>query len=152
MTSRILQLIVIVAIAAGCGLGRSANADGWWDEGVHAVDGYWVTEERPCEQADPEICAAAVETAKAVLLERQPAATVTSAVLAGYPNQQGEHANEITINLGGLHKPQFVILDLADGTRRTVALTCGPDLSTEQTITNTVCWETDFDIWRVSGT
>ena len=141
-------IVVATAIVAAC---ARPNADGWWDQGVHAVDGYWVTEERVCEPETDEQCSAAIEIATSILVDELPGATITKAVTAGYPMQQGRHSNEMTIVLGGLHKPKFVIFDLAGGPRRTIGLTCGPDLGVQAAIQPTVCWETEFEVWRVRG-
>ena len=143
-----IGIVAAAAVLAGCG---SRNVDGWWDKDAHAVDGYWVTEETVCTP-DEETCIAAIATATTILHESEPGAVITGAVTAGYPMMQGSDPNEITIVLGGLHKPEFVIFDLADGSRRTIGLTCGPDLSVNGSINDTVCWESEFEVWRVSGT
>ena len=143
-----IGIVAAMVIVAAC---ARPNADGWWDQGAHAVDGYWVTEERPCEPETDEQCTAAIEIATSILHAELPLATITKAVTAGYPMQQGRDSNEMTIVLGGLHKPKFVIFDIAGGPRRTIGLTCGPDMDVQAAIRPTVCWETEFDVWRVSG-
>lgn len=140
--------VVAMAIVAAC---ARPNADGWWDQGVHAVDGYWVTWERPCVPETDEACTAAIEMATSILLAKLPGATVTGTVIAGYPIQQGRDPSEVTIVLGGLHKPKFVIFDIAGGPRQAIGLTCGPDLGVQDAIRPTVCWETEFEVWRVRG-
>jgi len=144
----IFSIVAAMAIVAAC---ARPNAGGWWDQGAHAVDGYWVTEERPCEPEIDEACTAAIETATSILLAELPGATITRAVTAGYPMQQGRDSNEMTIVLGGLHKPKFVIFDIAGGPRRTIGLTCGPDLGVQDAIRPTVCWQSEFEVWRVTG-
>ncbi len=140
-------MVAAAAIVVSCG---SRNADGWWDQGVHAVDGYWLTEETVCTP-DEEECITAIATATTILHAAEPGAVLTGAVTAGYPMMQGADRNEMTIVLGGLHKPKFVIFDLADGSRRTIGLICGADLSSDETIDETVCWEDQLETWRVSG-
>jgi hypothetical protein len=146
-TTRFIGLVAAAAVLIGCG---SRNADGWWDQDVHAVDGYWVTEETVCTP-DEEACIAAIATATSILHAAEPGAVIIGAVTAHYPVMQGSDPNEMTVVLGGLHKPKFVIFDLADGSRRTIALTCGPDLSTGDSFRETACWESEFEVWRVTG-
>lgn len=145
-----LPIGILAALVIGAACARP-NADGWWDEGTHAVDGYWVRNERLCEPETDEECTAAIETATAILLAELPGARITGAVTAGYPTQQGRDPSEMTIVLGGLHKPRFVIFDVAGGPRRTIGLTCGPDLGVQDAIRPTVCWESEFEVWRVTG-
>ena len=144
----LIGIIAILLIVAAC---ARPNAGGWWDHGVHAVDGYWVTWERPCVPEADEQCTAAIELATSILHAELPGATVTGSAIAGYPIQQGRDSSEVTIVLGGLHKPKFVILDIAGGPRQTIGLTCGPDMDVQDAIRPTVCWETEFEVWRVSG-
>lgn len=146
--ARCLGVVAVLAIVGAC---ARPNADGWWDQGVHAVDGYWVRDERPCEPETDEQCTAAIDTATSILHAQLPKATITRAVTAGYPIQQGRDASEVTVLLGGLHKPRFVIFDIAGGPRRTIGLTCGPDLDVQAAIRPTVCWESEFEVWRVGG-
>ena len=146
--TRFVGMVAVAAVLTGC---ASPNADGWWDKSAHAVDGYWVTEERPCVPQEDEQCTAAIEEATSILHATEPGAEVTGAVTAGFPTMQGRDENEMTIVLGGLHKPKFVIFDLADGSRRTIGLTCGPDLDVQAYIRPTVCWASEFEVWRVSG-
>ena len=148
--ARLIGIVASLTLAAGCSPSAAPNPDGWWDAGVHAVDGYWVAEESACATEDDDRCRAAIETATAVLRVREPSARVTRVVMAGYPIQRGQAAKDITIILGGLQQPQFVILDLADGSRRTIGLSCGPDFDPDGDM-NIVCAESEMEVWRVSG-
>ena len=149
VAARSVGIVAFVAILTGC---ARPNADGWWDQGVHAVDGYWVMEERPCAPDIDEQCTVAIETATTILLAKDPGVTIAKAAIAGYPTQQGKDSSEMTVLLGGLWKPKFVIFDLADGWRKTIPLTCGPDFSTAGNRHETICWESEFEVWRVTGT
>lgn len=142
---------LIAVLIAGCTRSAPPNPDGWWDASVHAVDRYWVTDEYPCASDDGDWCRVAVETATAALRQCDPNARVTRAVMAGYPKQRGQTAKDITIILGGLQQPQFVILDLADGSRRTIGLSCGPDFDPDGGTMHIVCAGSDMETWRVSG-
>ena len=95
---------------------RAPNRDGWWDQGVHEVDGYWVTWEQPCEPVTDGECRTAVDTATSILHADGPRRPqLTGAVRAGYPMMHGDGPNEMSFTFGGLVQPAFVILDLADG-------------------------------------
>ena len=144
----LIGIVAAVAIIAAC---ARPNADGWWDESAHAVDGYWVTHERPCEPEGDDECKAAIETATAILLGREPNAVITRAVTASYPTQRGKDPNEMTIIIGGLVEPRFAILDLADGSRRTIGLSCGPDLDSDDGNMRIICAGSDMETWRVTG-
>jgi hypothetical protein len=146
-------MVVAAALVAACSP-AAPNHDGWWDPGVHAVDGYWVTEEHPCAPEGPEgpeNCVAALEAATAILHADEPGARITAGALADYPNARGEGPNEITINIAGLFHPTFMILDLADGSRRTIGLSCGPGTSAAGVYPVMVCEEQDMPLWRVTG-
>ena len=147
-----IGLIVAATFLTGCSQ-AAPNRDGWWDQGVHEVDGYWVTTELACEPATDEGCAAAIETATSIVHAEDPAAKITGAVIAGYPMRNGDNPNEMTFTIGGLMQPEFVILDLADGSRRTIGLHCGPGMSEDgSTLTGeTACQPAEFEVWRVSG-
>ena len=146
-TTRVVGIIAALVIVAAC---ARPNADGWWDESAHAVDGYWVTHEHPCEPQGDEDCKTAIEAATAILHATDPGATITEAVTAGYPTMRGDGPNEVSFTIGGLAEPRFVIFDLAGGSRRTIGLTCEPFVDAE-VIGPTVCRETEFEVWRVSG-
>ena len=145
--ARFIGILAALVIVAAC---ARPNADGWWDEGAHAVDGYWVTHEHPCEIQGDADCKTAIETATEVLHATDPGATITESVTAGYPTMRGNGPNEVTFTIGGLAEPRFVIFDLADGSRRTIGLTCEPAVDGE-VIGPTVCRETEFEVWRVTG-
>ena len=145
--TRFIGIVAVIAVVSGC---ASPNADGWWDKDAHAVDGYWVTHETVCPPDEAE-CVAAIATATSILHAAEPDAEITSAVTAHYPSQKGDNENEVTFTIAALHTPRFVIFDLADGSRRTIGLTCGPDLDIQAQIRPTVCWENDMEVWRVTG-
>jgi hypothetical protein len=141
---------VLVAATLMTGCARSApNRDGWWDPGVHEVDGYWVTEERPC--GPDRDCTAAREAATAALRAKEPAAVVTRVMTASVPVQRGNGPDDVRFAFGGLAQPSFAILDLADGSRRTIGLQCGPDPSAANYPATTVCQAAEFDMWRVTA-
>lgn len=146
--ARFIGLVVAATLITGCA--RSApNPDGWWDPGVHEVDGYWVTEEQRCE-ADVSRCGDGVQEAIAALRTSEPDAVVTGAASAGYPRMRGEGPDDASLVIAGLQQPSLVILDLADGSRRTIGLNCGPE-TVDGAYPVNVCRATEFDLWRVSG-
>src|SRR5688572_20965069 len=154
--ARFVWILATLAIVAAC---ARPNADGWWDEGAHAVDGYWVTWEQPCETETEtetetdEGCTAAIEAATSILHGTDPRAKVTGAVRAGYPTMRGNGPNDVSFTFGGLVQPEFVILDLADGSRRTIGMHCGPGMSDDGSILTgvTACQPAEFEVWRVTG-
>ena len=148
--ARFVGILATLAIVAAC---ARPNADGWWDQGAHAVDGYWVTWEQPCVPETDEGCTAAIETATSILHAADPGAEITGAVTAGYPTMRGNGPNEVSFTFGGLAQPEFVILDLADGSRRTIGMHCGPGISADgSTLTGvTACQPAEFEVWRVTG-
>jgi hypothetical protein len=113
---------ILVASLTACSI-TPPNPDGWRDPGVHAVDGYWVTSERACVEGVDRGCKWMFDTAIATLLAREPDAQVVSAVAASYPRDPGP--GKPKFSFAGLVTPRLVILDLADGSRRTIGLLCG---------------------------
>ena len=147
---RFASVVVAAALLAGCAQ-PVRNVDGWWDPGIHAVDGYWVTHERRCVlQEEPE-CAAAVATAIDALRAREPGASVIGALDASYPVSNGDEPNEVTYAFGGLVQPRLIILELADGSRRTIAMHCGPDMRPNADRNRSACQAAEFEVWRVRG-
>ena len=146
-----IGVVVTAALIAACGP-SAPNRDGWWDPGVHEVDGYWVTQEHRCEPQDVSGCNSGVQEAIEALRATEPGAVVTGASSAGYPMMRGDGPNEVSFTFGGLQEPGFVILDLADGGRRAFGMDCGPDRSADGTPTGgTACQVAEFDLWRVTG-
>ena len=113
----------------------------------------WVTWEQPGEPATDQECRTAIETATSILQATEPAAETTRAVTAGYPMMRGDGPNEVSFTFGGLVQPASMILDLADGPRRTIGLQCGPSISPDgSTLTGvTACQAAEFEVWRVTG-
>jgi hypothetical protein len=64
--------------------------------------------------------------------------------------RRGDGPNDVTLTFAGLQQPSFVILDLADGTRRTIGLHCGPE-TVDGNYPVIVCRAAEFDPWRVGG-
>ena len=107
--TRFIGIVAAAAVLIGCG---SRNADGWWDKDVHAVDGYWVTEETVCTPGEEE-CIAAIATATSILHAAEPGATITGAVTAGYPTMRGNGPTRSRSRSAASQEPRFVIFDLA---------------------------------------
>jgi hypothetical protein len=115
-------LAPLLAVAA-CSLSTTANPDGWWDVGVEAIDGYWVVPGGPCDPATDAMCGMAVDAAIATVQAREPGAPIVAVTTARYPAQR--EPDQVTFTYAGWQHPRFLILDLADGTRRVAALSCG---------------------------
>lgn len=120
---RTTWLVALLLAAAACSPTATANPDGWWDEGVEAIDGYWVIPGDRCDPVTDARCRMAVDTAIAALHAREPGAPVVAVTTARYPAQR--EPERATFVYAGLQTPRFMILDLADGTRRVVPLMCG---------------------------
>jgi hypothetical protein len=150
--ARFIGFAMAATLMTGCAQ-PAPNRDGWWDEGAHAVDGYWVTWEHPCEPQTDQGCTAAIETAASILHAAEPGAEITRAVSAGYPTMRGDGPNEVSFTFGGLVQPELVILDLADGSRRTIGMQCGPGMAADgSSLTGvTACQPAEFEVWRVTG-
>lgn len=146
--ARYIGLVVAAALMTGCAQ-SGPNRDGWWDPGVHEVDGYWVTEEHPC--GPEQDCSAGREAAITALHAKEPGAVVTRVMSASGPVQRGQGPDEISFAFGGLIQPSFAILDLADGSRRAIGLQCGPDFAAADYPATIVCQPAAFDMWRVGG-
>jgi hypothetical protein len=63
--ARFISVTVVATVLAGCT--SAPNRDGWCVEGIHEVDGYWVTTEDPCAPEDNEACQVAIDAAIAIL-------------------------------------------------------------------------------------
>ncbi|HYH92224.1 MAG TPA: hypothetical protein VD763_03610 [Candidatus Saccharimonadales bacterium] len=101
----------------------------WVDPATHVVDGYWVGPEAGCDTGASEpTCRVAVETAIAHVADTEPSLATDRATLtqrAGmFYDRTGERAG-ILQTTGGFRHPVLVIVELSDGGRRLVGLTCG---------------------------
>lgn len=121
MTVRVPVLAMAGFIAAACigcmGVGH------WSDPGAHEVDGYWVTNEMSCTAGEPFPCS--FEIAAAQLLLPTPA-PVGARVMVALPPIMWVRPDgtQVPAAFGGLGRPEFVILDLADGSRVAFLMLC----------------------------
>ena len=124
-------LIGLAFLVVAC---ASPTVPHWADDGVHAVDGYWILTERPCNLRSPDPCVEQVRLAEKAL-DIDPG-TVLAGATAALPSQwvrsDGRLAQILFSTSGSI--PILVVLDLADGTRRIAAYGCAgipqPDGST----------------------
>ena len=84
----------------------------------HMAGGIWVMNEGRCVG---DACGYAIKAAVA-FVDPAGSGMVTDAVMADPGSCNGDVGFLCTV--GGLYKPRFVILDLADGTRRVVETVC----------------------------
>ena len=114
-------LVGLLGILAGC---ASPTTPHWSDSGVHAVDGYWILAEQPCDLSSSSECIAAVHTAESKL-GIDPSA-VKRAATAGLPRTwvraDGQAVTVLEATSGS--PSEFVVVDLADGTRRVIGFGC----------------------------
>jgi hypothetical protein len=142
-------LLVGAAVSIACTAPASAPG-GWYDAGVHAVDGYYVTAEERCGSPSPFPCEEmAFVAALAALQESEPGAVVVGVSMAGYPNER-EREGQVDFVFAGLQTPRFVILDIGDGTRRTIGMMCGA-LSLDNGQVKEGCVPNDLEKFRVSA-
>ena len=106
-------LVGLLGILAGC---ASPTTPHWSDSGVHAVDGYWILAEQPCDLSSSSECIAAVHTAESKL-GIDPSA-VKRAATAGLPRTwvraDGQAITVLDATSGS--PSEFVVVDLADDT------------------------------------
>ena len=146
MRSPFLRPLLVLLMVAGCAAPAAQDTEGWFDADVHAVDGYWMTNEMPCApELDPD-CALKVEAAVEDLARREPEAVVTAAHVAGYPVSR--QPGDISVAVAGIMQPGFVVLDLADGSRRAVGLLCGP-IRLEGDVAIAGCRPSELELYRV---
>ena len=120
-TRRLVGLIAVIGILAGC---AGPTTPHWADSGVHAVDGYWILAEQPCDLGSSGSCVAAVRTAEATL--GIDPSSVTRAATAGLPRtwirMDGQAMTILDVTSGS--PSEFVVVDLANGTRRVTGFGC----------------------------
>jgi len=114
--------VAVVAIVTAC---AGPTVPHWADAGVHAVDGFWILAERPCEFASTDPCVEQVRIAREALgIDR---GTVAGASTASLPSQwvrSDGRAAQVLFNTTG-SAPILVVLDLAGGSRRIAVYGCG---------------------------
>lgn len=135
-------LVTVVALAGAC---SDQSMPQWVDDGVHAVDGYWVLSEQPCVAVSSHQCttfAAIAETALGI-----DPRLVVGVALAGLPQLWERSNGQIAITLPRSSGTLVaVVLDLADGTRRVTGVGC---LGVPNADGSTTCLASPLDTYRV---
>lgn len=90
---------------------------------AHVVDGWRLGPEYPCPASWGTGCADITRAATKLVQAKYPGAGIVQTHLA--PPLCGPY---LCTN-GGLEQPDFVVLDMADGSRRVVVLLCGQTCS-----------------------
>ena len=121
LTAACLLALIAAAILVACATPTDPH---WSDAGIHVVDGHWLPAESPCDLASTDDCVAAVRAAEAGL-GIDPRATVTAST-AGLPRQWVRSDGQAVVVIPAYSgaPPEFVILDLADGSRRVTGYGC----------------------------
>jgi hypothetical protein len=115
--ARLAWLMLAVAACSG------STEPRWVDDGAHLVDGYWVLAERPCDVSSADPCADFVRPAM-VALDVDPTLIIESAT-AGLPGQwMRSDGRVVQVLFNSTGAAQFVVFDLADGSRRVIAVGC----------------------------
>ena len=145
---RALTAGLLLAIAAATALAACATPTDphWSDAGIHVVEGHWLPTERPCDLASTDGCVAAVRAAEAGL-GVDPHATVRAST-AGLPRQwvRSDGQTVVVIPAYSGAPPEFVILDLADGSRRVTGYGCWGVPKADGSMN---CGEVPLDQYRV---
>ena len=115
--THLTPLVGLVLLVAAC---ASPTVPHWADEGVHAVDGYWILTEQRCDLASTDQCVELVRSAETAL-GIDPTMVVGGAI-AGVPSAWVRSDGQSVGVIG--HRGQFVVLDLVDGTRRVTGYGC----------------------------
>jgi hypothetical protein len=116
-------LVSLVVLLAACA--APPTSTGWQGPDVHLVDGKWIGKETPCSSAAEDLeCRIVVEQALSLVPGIRD--NVTKAARASLPTTFVMSNGEVRTGHfgGGLNSGEVVVLDLRDGTRRIVALTC----------------------------
>jgi hypothetical protein len=122
-TRRFGGVLIILVVAAACSSPRTPSPI-WSGDGLHVVDGYWILAEQPCDPASDERCAAMV-TAAEVALGIDPTSVVGSASTALPVPKAVRSDGRVEVYMRNTTGTEaFLILDLADGSRRIVGIGC----------------------------
>jgi hypothetical protein len=145
-----LAFLAIVVVVAACATGHESPH--WVGAGLHVVDGHWMLAEQPCGSGAPNECDVAIMSARAALGIAE--ASVTTAAIATPPGSWVGSDGKLTLgNFAGLVQPWFAILDLADGTRRVVGLSCTGTVTdgTGVLVNLPICQPFGMDRYRVGN-
>jgi hypothetical protein len=121
LATALAGLLALLGILAGC---AGPTTPHWGDNGVHAVAGYWILAEQPCDLSSLSPCVAAVHTAESTL--GIDSIDVSRASTASLPRTwiraDGQAIAVLDATSGS--QSEFVVIDLADGTRRVIGFGC----------------------------
>lgn len=142
------MFLCVLALLTATSCSTVTPTAAWGGDGIHEVDGYWILAERPCDMASADLCVDEMRAAE-VSIGIDPRSVVRRAT-ASLPNWRSVGPlGQVSIRLdnrSGL--ANFVVLDLADGSRRVVGIVCpgvrGPDGSPR-------CGALPFDDYRVGA-
>lgn len=118
-----MKQAVVVLIALAFATSACSVSGHWLGDGVGAVDGFWVMQERPCEDLG---CLPARRAALAAIGDPD-GSTVSKASAADWTKDFAfeDGHSRLSSTSGAIGMTMFaVILDLADGTRHLVPLVC----------------------------
>lgn len=125
---RHLLVTVLAVTSLVVGVGCAAAAPGWQGSGIHLVDGIWIGIEQNCSSgvADRDLECRTVRDEVLLTLPVELGAQVTRAAVAVLPTIFMTASGETRkARLGqGINRLEAVVLDLTDGTRRVVGVSC----------------------------
>ena len=140
--------LIAFAIVALAMTGSLDTAGHWVGEGIHVVDDFVMTTERPCDPASPSECVIAVRAAQDRL--GVDPGQVKAVAIADGPDWADHDDRTAILHLVSGGSLEFVILDLVDGSRRAVEITCwSPGNPIAPAVTVETCQAVPSDFWRV---
>jgi hypothetical protein len=148
--ARKAAFLAVVVVAAACA--TTPTSPHWLGKGVHVVDGYWMLAEDPCGSVAPDACGDAISSARAAL--GLSAEMVIRGATATPPTSWMTAEGHVVLGTyAGLSQPRFAILDLAEGTRRVVGLSCTGTMTdgTGTVVRLPSCQPSPMDRYRVGN-
>jgi len=137
-----VAVVISVAVASWVTAPRSR----WVDPAAHVVDGYWFGAETVCPSHAVTGCAGIIETALAALKASEPGVQIVRASSAEPASAFFDRDGQATILWeSGCCSYAVAILELDDGTRRLIGVSCSP-MSTDTGGTTMRCAAGDGEI------
>jgi predicted small secreted protein len=140
--------IVVVGAVVLAACATTTVESGWSGAGLHVVDGYWILAERQCDMRSADMCATEATLAETALsIDPRDVVRAASAGLPTWRSVRSDGQVVVVIqSRSGF--AYFMILDLTDGSRRVVGVSCtgvpNPDGSAN-------CRSGPFDDYRVGA-
>ena len=145
---RSVLALAAVLVLAGCQL---LVRPGWVGDGIHVTGGYWMLTEEPCVPPLGDWCDAAVAYVEDEAADDigDVAAIAIAHTPAGYRTDRGE---SILMTTSGWVESLFVIVELRDGGRAVLGVSCEPELPDSfGRLQPAHCWTNDLRMYAVDA-